>query len=158
MVTRNECSCVHSALYSLILCNLHTHKKPNTLFILKSRLEQCLFGFNYWIQHFKKRQSLHLIKTQLLPASLLLLNQMTQEVLLRAPNLLCPYHPTPRPETRLPAAICPSMSAASGLRWLSTALGKGLGLRCEPSESTWETVTSTPFITWSGYVILSGTD
>lgn len=77
---------------------------------------------------------------------------MTQQGPLQAPNRPCPCHLTPRPETHPPAGTCPSASAASGRPWSSTALGRGLALRFEPSESIWETVTSTLFTTWSGYV------
>lgn len=81
--------------------------------------------------------------------------QMIPQDLLLAQSHLCPCRPTPRPETHPPAGTSLSALAASGLLWSSTAQGRGLALRYELSGSTWETVMSTLFTTWSGYVFSS---
>lgn len=97
-------------------------------------------------------QMFHKYPSKQLPNHLL---QMTQQDLPRAPNRPCPCHLTPHPETHLPAGTSRSASAASGLLWSFTALGRGLALHCGPSESIWVTVTCTLFTTWFGYVLSS---
>lgn len=71
--------------------------------------------------------------------------------------LPAPYRPTPRPVTPPPVGTTLRPSALCALPSPSSARGRGTASLCVPSESTWETPTSTVCTTWSGYESLTYT-
>lgn len=62
-----------------------------------------------------------------------------------------PSRPTRPPGTLLPAETTLPWSTSCTLPSPSTARGRSTASLCEPSESTWETVMFTAYITWSGW-------